>query len=121
LSSIGPALEYYDFTVFVFLALVLSSVFFPAHSPAWIRLLQTYAIFALGYIVRPIAGIVLAHLGDKVGRKKMFMLSLFLMAVPTLCIGLLPPMRKLAGSHQRCCWGCVFCKVVHWRESFPAP
>jgi MFS family permease len=90
LSAMGSALEYYDFTVFVFLAVVISHVFFPPDVPEWIRLLQTYAIFALGYFVRPVAGIVLAHFGDRLGRKKMFVFTLFLMAVPTLGIGLLP-------------------------------
>jgi MFS family permease len=90
LSAAGSALEYYDFTVFVFLASILSDVFFPKDSPEWIRLLQTYSVFALGYFVRPIGGIVIAHFGDRVGRKKMFMFSIFIMAVPTLCIGLLP-------------------------------
>jgi MFS family permease len=90
LSSLGSALEYYDFTVFVFLAPIISVVFFPPGTPEWIRLLQTFAIFALGYFVRPIGGIVIAHFGDRVGRKKMFMFSLMLMAVPTLLIGFLP-------------------------------
>ncbi len=90
LASLGSALEYYDFTVFVFLAVIISNVFFPPESPGWIRLLETYAIFALGYFVRPIGGIVIAHFGDLLGRKRMFIFSVFLMAVPTLLIGFLP-------------------------------
>jgi MFS family permease len=51
---------------------------------------QTFGIFAAGYLIRPLGGIVLAHFGDLLGRKKMFVLSVMLMSVPTLAIGLLP-------------------------------
>jgi len=58
--------------------------------PDWLRQLQTFGIFAAGYLARPLGGIVMAHFGDLLGRKRMFMLSIFLMSVPTLAIGLLP-------------------------------
>jgi MFS family permease len=90
LSSLGSALEYYDFTVFVFFAAVIGQVFFPPETPEWLRQAQAFAIFAVGFLVRPVGGVVIAHFGDKYGRKKLFMLTIFLMAVPTLLIGLLP-------------------------------
>lgn len=52
--------------------------------------MQTFGIFAAGYLARPLGGIIMAHFGDLVGRKKMFTLSILLMALPTLAIGLLP-------------------------------
>ena len=52
--------------------------------------MQTFGIFAAGYLARPLGGIVMAHFGDLVGRKKMFTLSILLMALPTLAMGLLP-------------------------------
>src|SRR5439155_12455026 len=58
--------------------------------PDWLRLLQTFGIFSAGYLARPLGGIVIAHFGDRLGRKRMFAFSIFLMAVPTLAIGLLP-------------------------------
>jgi MFS family permease len=58
--------------------------------PDWLRLFQTFGIFAAGYVVRPLGGMVMAHFGDLLGRKKMFNLSIVMMAVPTLMIGLLP-------------------------------
>jgi len=58
--------------------------------PDWLRQVQTFGIFAAGYLARPLGGIIMAHFGDLLGRKQMFMLSVFLMAVPTLLIGLLP-------------------------------
>lgn len=90
LSALGGTLEFYDFVVFVFFANVIGRLFFPAEMPEWMRQLQTLGIFAAGYLARPIGGILIAHYGDILGRKKMFTLSVFLMAVPTLIIGLLP-------------------------------
>lgn len=90
LAALGGALEFYDFVVFVFFAIPLSQLFFPHDTAPWLAQLQVFGIFAAGYLARPLGGIVMAHYGDKLGRKRMFMLSVFLMAVPTLGIGLLP-------------------------------
>ncbi|TBR39607.1 MULTISPECIES: MFS transporter [Dyella] len=90
LAALGGALEFYDFVVFVFFALPLSELFFPKDTPAWLATMQVYGIFAAGYLARPLGGIVMAHFGDRLGRKRMFALSVFLMALPTLAIGLLP-------------------------------
>lgn len=90
LAALGGALEFYDFIVFVFFAPVISQLFFPTDIPEWLRQLQTFGIFAAGYLARPLGGIVMAHFGDLVGRKKMFSLSILLMALPTLGMGLLP-------------------------------
>jgi MFS family permease len=90
LSALGGTLEFYDFVIYVFFATVLSALFFPVDMPDWLRQLQTFGIFAAGYLARPLGGIVIAHFGDKLGRKRMFSLSIFLMAMPTLVIGLLP-------------------------------
>ncbi len=90
LAALGGALEFYDFIIFVFFAVVIGQLFFPPDMPDWLRQLQTFGIFAAGYLARPLGGIVMAHFGDLLGRKRMFMLSIFLMAVPTLAIGLLP-------------------------------
>ncbi|WP_234194554.1 MFS transporter [Pseudacidovorax sp. NFM-22] len=90
LSALGGTLEFYDFVIYVFFATVIGALFFPAEMPDWLRQLQTFGIFAAGYLARPVGGIVIAHFGDLLGRKRMFSLSIFLMAVPTLVIGLLP-------------------------------
>lgn len=74
----------------MFFAAVVGKLFFPADMPEWLRMLQTFGIFAAGYLARPVGGIIIAHYGDVIGRKRMFTLSIFLMAVPTLVIGLLP-------------------------------
>lgn len=95
LAALGGALEFYDFIIFVFFAAVVGELFFPADIPEWLRQVQTFGIFAAGYLARPLGGIIMAHFGDLVGRKKMFTLSILLMALPTLAIGLLPTYATL--------------------------
>lgn len=98
LAALGGALEFYDFVVFVFFTKALSGIFFPAQMSEWLRQLQTFGIFAVGYLARPVGGIVIAHFGDLLGRKKMFTLSILLMAVPTLGMGLLPTYASAGAS-----------------------
>lgn len=95
LAALGGALEYYDFIIFVFFATVIAQLFFPPDMPEWLRQLQTFGIFAAGYLARPLGGIIMAHFGDRIGRKRMFMLSVLLMAVPTLLMGVLPTYATL--------------------------
>ncbi|WPN55302.1 MULTISPECIES: MFS transporter [unclassified Pseudomonas] len=95
LSALGGALEFYDFIIFVFFAAVVGQLFFPPDMPEWLRLVQTFGIFSAGYLARPLGGIVMAHFGDLLGRKKMFTLSIFMMAVPTLIMGLLPTYAQI--------------------------
>lgn len=90
LAALGGALEFYDFIIFVFFTAVIGQLFFPPDTPDWLRQLQAFGLFAAGYLARPLGGIVMAHFGDRSGRKRMFTLSVFMMAVPTLLIGLLP-------------------------------
>ncbi|ARP83157.1 MFS transporter [Bordetella genomosp. 8] len=95
LSALGGTLEFYDFVIFVFFTAVLGDLFFPPGIPGWLRQLQTFAIFAAGYLIRPLGGLVLAHFGDILGRKKMFVLSVMLMSIPTMAVGLLPTYAEL--------------------------
>jgi MFS family permease len=95
LSALGGILEFYDFIIFVFFANTIGALFFPPGTPDWIRQFQTFAIFAAGYLARPLGGVIMAHAGDRRGRKQMFTLSIFLMALPTLGIGLLPTYSAL--------------------------
>jgi MFS family permease len=95
LASIGGALEFYDFVIFVYFATIIGKLFFATSLPDWVRQAQTFGIFAAGYLARPIGGIVMAHFGDIRGRKRMFTLSVLLMAIPTLLIGLLPTYQSI--------------------------
>lgn len=93
LSSFGGMLEFYDFIVFVLFIGIISKQFFPV-GDFWATI-NTYGTFAAGYLARPVGGIIMAHFGDVVGRKKMFMLSLLLMAIPTLIMGFLPTFETI--------------------------
>lgn len=95
LASLGGALEFYDFVVFVFFTTAIGKLFFAAGLPDWVRQFQTFGIFAAGYLARPLGGIAMGHFGDTRGRKRMFTLSVLLMAIPTLIIGLLPTYQSI--------------------------
>ena len=90
LSALGGALEFYDFIIFVFFVTVLGHLFFPPGIPEWVQQVQAFGIFAAGYLARPLGGLLLAHFGDKLGRKRMFTLSILIMALSTLGIAALP-------------------------------
>ena len=95
LASLGSALEFYDFVIFVFFTAVIGKLFFSESLPDWMRQIATFGIFGAGYLARPLGGIVIAHFGDTRGRKRMFTLSVLLMAIPTLLIGFLPTYRSI--------------------------
>ena len=90
LASVGALLEYYDFAVYVFVAAALSEAMFPQDMSPWMRQVQVLSIYAIGYLVRPIAGLVIAHFADLIGRKRLFILTVILMSVPTFLMGVLP-------------------------------
>jgi len=88
-AMIGNSLEYYDFTLFVFLSPIISPLFFPSEDKiaSIIAALGTYAV---GYFVRPLGAIAFGYIGDTYGRKRALTLSILLMAIPTFMMGLLP-------------------------------
>lgn len=88
-AGVGSVIEYYDFGVYAFLATTLAVVFFPAQDPAT-ALLSTLAIFASAFVMRPIGGVVIGHIGDHFGRKAGLATAVIMMAVCTAAIGLIP-------------------------------
>lgn len=87
-STIGAALEFYDFIIYLLLAPIIAELFF--HGSEFVSLLETYAIFAIGYFFRPLGGIIIGHFGDKFGRKNAFLFTIFLMTFSTFFIISLP-------------------------------
>jgi MFS family permease len=87
---LGAALEYYDFVVYLYVATLIGQAFFPADMSSTMRLVQTLGIYSTGLLIRPVAGILIARVADRVGRKRMFILTVAVMSVATLLIGLLP-------------------------------
>ncbi|MFO0829888.1 MAG: MFS transporter [Phycisphaerales bacterium] len=88
-SSAGTLIEWYDFYIFGALAVTLADVFFPKSSGAT-ALLSTLATFAIGFVVRPFGALFFGYLGDLIGRKYTFMVTLLLMGGTTFLIGVLP-------------------------------
>ncbi|HMO31530.1 MAG TPA: MFS transporter [Lacibacter sp.] len=88
-SSVGTLIEWYDFYIFGSLAVVIANQFFPQTNPT-AALLSTLATFAAGFIVRPFGALVFGRLGDIVGRKYTFLLTLVIMGGSTFAIGLVP-------------------------------
>lgn len=89
-TAVGGVFEFYDFIVFIYVAPVIADLFFPPEQSDFIQRIQTFGIFAIGYLARPLGGFVFGHFGDTRGRKRTFTLSLFMMAIPTFAIGCLP-------------------------------
>lgn len=86
---IGNALEWYDFALYGFFVGMIGLHFFPSTDPVT-SIIATYGAFAAAFILRPVGALVLGEIGDKIGRKPALLLSLYLMALPTALIGLLP-------------------------------
>lgn len=93
-SSVGTLIEWYDFYIFGMLATIISKQFFPEDSGTS-ALLSTLAIFAAGFIVRPFGALVFGRLGDLIGRKYTFLLTLILMGGSTFAIGLVPGFKTI--------------------------
>ncbi len=88
-ASIGTMIEGYDLLLYGYLAGILAGQFFPSSDPT-AALLGTFAIFAVGFAVRPLSGIIFGHIGDRLGRRVALVSSILVMAGATLAIGLLP-------------------------------
>lgn len=85
----GNVMEWYDFGTYGFFAAAIGKQFFPAHDPM-VSLLASFAVFAVGFIGRPLGALIFGHIGDRRGRKRALMASVIMMAVPTMLIGFLP-------------------------------
>jgi MFS family permease len=120
IAMMGGALEYYEFIVFAFMVPTLSQVFFSNASEPWLSTLQTLAVFAVGYLVRPIGGIFLSALGDRLGRKRTFVISLILMATPTMLIGLLPTYAQIGILAPLLLLACRICQGLAMGAEIPS-
>jgi MHS family proline/betaine transporter-like MFS transporter len=89
LASLGGTLEFYDFVIFGIFAKDIADAIFPNPTPI-VSLMQSFGAFAVGYFARPVGGIVLSHFGDRYGRRRVFLVSLFVMSGATLGMGLVP-------------------------------
>src|SRR4029453_13652044 len=94
-SFIGTAIEWYDFFLYgTAAALVFNKLFFPNVSPL-AGTLSAFGTFAVGFVARPVGGIIFGHFGDRIGRKSMLIYSLLIMGIATFIIGLLPTYESI--------------------------
>lgn len=91
---IGNVIEYYDFALIGFLAVMMGELFFPSNDP-FLSLLGSFGAFAAGMVMRPLGALVFGHIGDRVGRRYALMSSLMMMALPTFLIGFLPTYAQI--------------------------
>jgi MHS family proline/betaine transporter-like MFS transporter len=96
-GAIGNTLEFYDFAVFAYLVPILGTLFFPP-TDQLASILKAYALFAVGFVVRPFGGVVFGHFADRVGRKRMLQISIIVMAIPTALVGCLPTYSQIGVS-----------------------
>ncbi|MET0457218.1 MAG: MFS transporter [Mycobacterium sp.] len=101
-GAAGTTLEYYDFAIYgLAAALVFGPVFFPSTDPA-VGVLASFATFGVGFLARPLGGIVFGHLGDRMGRKRILVVTVVMMGLSTVLIGCLPGYDSIGY------WGATF-------------
>lgn len=94
LSALGGMLEFYDFVIYGIFSVYFAQQFFPSEN-AFFSILQSYSVFVLGYLARPLGGIIFSHVGDEYGRKKVLIITIALMGFSSLGIGLLPTFAQI--------------------------
>ena len=111
-SFIGTTIEWYDFFLYgTAAALVFNQLFFPTFDPLS-GTLASFGTYAVGFIARPIGGILIGHYGDRIGRKSMLVLTLVIMGVATFLIGLLPTYQSIGP------WAAVLLVVLRVAQGF---
>jgi MFS transporter, MHS family, shikimate and dehydroshikimate transport protein len=111
-SFIGTTIEWYDFFLYgTAAALVFNRLFFPTFDPL-MGILASFGTYAVGFVARPIGGVIIGHFGDKVGRKSMLVLTLVIMGVSTFLIGLLPTYEQIGP------WAAVLLVVLRIAQGF---
>lgn len=91
---VGNVMEWYDFAIYGFFARTIGSLYFPSEDPRT-SLLAAYAVFAVGFFMRPLGAVLFGHIGDRVGRGPALLWSVVAMAVPTFIMGLLPTYAEI--------------------------
>ena len=107
-AAAGNVLEWYDFTVYAYMAPFIAAKFFPGDDPV-AGLLAVFATFGLGFVVRPVGGILIGRLGDVKGRKTALLLTIILMAIGTAGIALVPGRDVVGGAAP---WLLVLCRLL---------
>ncbi|MCH1881361.1 MFS transporter [Agrococcus sp. ARC_14] len=88
--AVGNFMEWFDFAVYGFFAVIIGQLFFPAETSEFVAILSSLAVFAVGFFMRPLGGFILGPIGDKYGRRTALAISILAMGIATTIIGLLP-------------------------------
>lgn len=111
-TAIGNFMEWYDFGVYGFLATTIAQVFYPADSSSGVGLIATFGTLAAAFAVRPIGGFIFGPLGDRIGRKRVLMMTIMLMATATTVSGVLPDHNKIGG------WASILLIITRLMQGF---
>ena len=112
-GGVGTLIEYYDFSLYGYMAVVIAPMFFPSDDPVT-SLLSALAVFGTAYLIRPLGGIVFGHIGDRFGRKKALMATLICMGVGSTAMGLLPTPAQIG------IWATVLLVLIRVFQGFSA-
>ena len=93
-GAIGNVLEWYDFAIYGYFAAAIGRAFFPSEDPV-AQVLAAFGIFAVGFLMRPVGGALIGHIGDRFGRRAALTFSVAAMAIPTFLVGALPGYQVL--------------------------
>mgnify|MGYP001606723386 CR=1 FL=1 len=94
-ALVGATIEWYDFFLYgVVAGIVFNKLYFPSHDPV-VSTLLAYATFAVGFVTRPLGGVIFGHFGDRIGRKSMLIMTLMIMGVATFLIGVVPTYAQI--------------------------
>src|SRR6185312_13328558 len=107
-STIGTAIEWYDFFLYsTVTGLVFAKLFFP-HSDPWVGTLEAFAIYAVGFVARPVGAAIFGHYGDRIGRKSTLIATLLLMGLATAAVAIVPTYQSIG------IWGAVILTVLRF-------
>src|ERR1700751_3092111 len=107
-STVGTAIEWYDFFLYsTVTGLVFAKLFFP-HSDPWVGTLEAFAIYAVGFVARPVGAAIFGHYGDRMGRKAALVSTLFLMGIATVLVGFVPNYAQIG------IWGAILLTILRF-------
>src|SRR6059058_3641462 len=107
-STIGTAIEWYDFFLYsIVTGLVFARLFFP-HSDPWVGTLEAFGIYAVGFVARPVGAAIFGHYGDRIGRKSTLIATLLLMGLATFAVALVPTYESIG------IWGAVLLTILRF-------
>ena len=101
-TAIGNFMEWYDFGVYGYIATTIAQVFYPGNSVSAVHLIATFSTLAAAFVVRPLGGFIFGPLGDRIGRRRVLMITIMLMTVGTTGTGCCPATTPSVSGRRSC-------------------